>query len=214
MISDYLSKFPLFSRDIRLLMVIYGLMGFGYVGLYAVLYNLFLLRLGYDPETIGQINAVGRLAFGVTGIPAGLLGVRYGARRLLLAGEITIVVGLVAGPLVEFVPMAMQTTWLATTCALGFAGATLFFVNALPVTMAATTDVERRHVLSLLGAMVPLCAFLGSLSGGVLPGWIGTLLSLSDSSPVPYGWSLIIGGMMFIVKSAGFSLGGKALRCT
>jgi len=199
LISEYLSKLPLFSRDVRLLMVIYGIMGFGYVGLYAVLYNLYLLRLGYDPEAIGQINAVGRLAFGLTGIPAGLLGVRYGARPLLLAGEITIVVGLVAGPLVGFVPIAMQTTWLATTCALGFGGATLFFVNSLPVAMDATTDVERRHVLSLMSAMVPLCAFLGSLTGGVMPGWIGALLHLDDSSPVPYGWALIFGGAMFLL---------------
>jgi MFS family permease len=199
MIADYLAKVQLFSRDVRLLMLVYGVMGFGYVGVYAVLYNLYLLRLGYDPETIGQINAIGRLAFGLAGIPAGLLGVRYGARRLLLLGELVCIVGLLGGPLVEFLPVGMQTTWLAVTCALSFGGATLFFVNSLPVTMDATTDVERRHVLSLMGAVVPLFAFVGSLTGGALPGWIGALLHLNDSSPVPYRWALLFGGAIFLL---------------
>ena len=45
----------------------------------------YLLRLGYDPEFIGQANAVGRLGFGLSGIPAGC--VRFGTRRVMLAGE-------------------------------------------------------------------------------------------------------------------------------
>lgn len=199
MIADYLTRLRLFNRDVRLLLVVYCIMGFGYVGLYAMLFNLYLLRLGYDPEFIGQVNAIGRLGFGLAGIPAGLLGVRFGARRLLLAGESVIVIGLVGAPCVEFLPSGLHAPWLFTCCALSFVGATLFFVNSSPHVMSVTASVERRHVFSLLGAAVPLSAFLGSLVGGVLPSFFASLLDLGDAHPAPYRYALMVAGCLFVL---------------
>jgi len=54
-------------------------MGFtAWGGLFATLFNLYLLRLGYGPEVIGRINGIGSLAFGVLCLPAGGSG-RVGA---------------------------------------------------------------------------------------------------------------------------------------
>ena len=62
MFSDYFRGPRLFSRDVRLVVIVYGLFGFGWGGLYVLLYNLYLLRLGHDAEFIGFVNAAGRLA--------------------------------------------------------------------------------------------------------------------------------------------------------
>lgn len=199
MLADYRAKFRLFSRDVRLLILVQALMGFGYVGLYAVLFNLYLLRLGCDPEFIGRVNAAGRLGFGLAGIPAGLLGVRFGARRLLLAGESLMFIGLVAAPCVELLPEAAHAAWLPAACALSFVGATLFFVNSSPYLMSVTTQVERRHAFSALAAIVPLSAFLGSLTGGLLPGRLAALLAVADAHPAPYRWALVFGGSLFLL---------------
>ena len=40
-------------------------------GIYAVLLNLYLVRLGYGPELIGMINSAGQLAFALFSLPLG-----------------------------------------------------------------------------------------------------------------------------------------------
>ena len=67
-----------FNRDVRLYLVTAGLVGFCWIGIYLVLFNLYLLRLGYGPEFIGTVNAAGSLAYAVFSLPAGALGGRWG----------------------------------------------------------------------------------------------------------------------------------------
>ena len=57
-------------------------------------------------------NGLGRLGFALIGVPAGLLGVRFGPRPLLILGEVVIVIGLAGAPLGEFLPPAFQFVWL------------------------------------------------------------------------------------------------------
>jgi hypothetical protein len=76
MVTTYAQKLRLFNRDVRLYMVTWILAGFCFVGIYMVLFNLYLLRLGYDPEFIGLVNAAGSLAFAILSLPAGALGGR------------------------------------------------------------------------------------------------------------------------------------------
>ena len=80
MFKDYLANLRRIRRDARLMIATQAVMGFGYVGLYSVLFNLYLLRLDYDPAYIGQVNAIGRLGFALLGVPAGLLCVRFAPR--------------------------------------------------------------------------------------------------------------------------------------
>ena len=49
-------------------------------GIYSVLLNLFLLRLGFGPELIGLVNSAGTLTFALASLPAGALGGRLGSR--------------------------------------------------------------------------------------------------------------------------------------
>jgi MFS family permease len=197
--ANYWATLRLIGRDARLLIATQALMGFGYVGAYAVLFNLYLLRLGYDAAYIGQVNGIGRLGFALVGVPAGLLGVRYGPRPLLIAGELVIVVGLVGAPLCEFVPAAWQGAWVTLGCFLGFAGASLFFVNALPYLMSVSGERERSHVFSMMGMMMPLASFAGSLVGGFLPGLTCRLLDVTDADPAAYRWPLMAAGTLFLL---------------
>ena len=60
------TSFRTFNRSIRLYLLATLLLGLSVDGVYAVLFNLYLLRLGYNPEFIGLANAAG-LAFIVAG---------------------------------------------------------------------------------------------------------------------------------------------------
>ena len=63
MVTTYIHTLRLFNRDVRLYLISAALIGFTFLGIYAVLFNLYLLRLGYGPEFIGTVNGVSQLGF-------------------------------------------------------------------------------------------------------------------------------------------------------
>jgi MFS family permease len=77
--TSYLQQVRRFNRDVRLYLLSRTMVGFGYFCLYSVLFNLYLLRLGYGPGFVGLVNAVGFLTNALFSLPAGALGRRWGA---------------------------------------------------------------------------------------------------------------------------------------
>ena len=87
MASGYLEKLRMFNRDVRLYLITSALIGFTvFGGIYPVLLNLYLLRLGYGPEFIGIVNASFPFAMVVFSLPAGVLGQRFSTRRMMIVG--------------------------------------------------------------------------------------------------------------------------------
>jgi MFS family permease len=191
MATSYLKAFSLFSRDVRLYLITVALFGFTF-GIYAVLLNLYLLRLSYGPEFVGLINAASGLPVVLFGLPAGALGGRLGIRRVMIAGMSTSVVGLGFLPLSEFIPKAYQAGWLVAAYALAWLGVAFYGVNGFPFLMGATGPEERNHAFSMWAALNPLAGFAGSLVGGLLPGLFAMTLGLSLDYPAPYRYPLLI----------------------
>lgn len=187
----YMRRVGMFKRDAQLYLFGTAMLGLGYFGLYAALFNLFLLRLGYGPEFIGLVNGVGLLASALFGLPAGALGRRWGTRRTMIVGLFTLTVSGLLTPFAHTVPVVLRAGLLLTTSALGWLGGTLFMVNGNPFLMATTTVHERPHAFSVMTALWPFGGFLGSVLGGQLPGIAATLLGVSLESPETYGYSLL-----------------------
>ena len=110
--SGYLRAMRLFSRDVRLFLLSSALIGFCWKGIYAVLFNLYLLRLGYGPRFIGIANAVPTLTYGLACLPAGVLGGRWGVRRSMTLGVVIVAVGLALPPCAEWLPASVRAAWL------------------------------------------------------------------------------------------------------
>ena len=195
MIGDYLGMLRLFNRNVRLYLVSGALIGFTSAGgIYGVLLNLYLLRLGYGLELIGIISATGAITFAAFSLPAGALGRRLGTRRMMVAGMVLIVLGNLSLPMAEFVSSTWRTDFLLLTRlprAMGFA---LYLVNANPFLMGATSAEERTHVFSVQAALWPLAGFAGSLAGGFLPGFFSSILDVSADGPEPFRYTLFIAG--------------------
>jgi MFS family permease len=191
MIADYARTLRGFSRDVRLYLFTAALLGFtAFGGIYPVLFNLYLLRLGYGPDFVGLINSVGGLAFAIFGLPAGLISARWGGRQTMIAGLSVSVLAFAVLPLGELLPGTLRSAWLLgayLTRAIGFA---LYWVNARPFLMSATRDEERSHVYSVQSAIFPLTGFAGSLIAGTLPGFFASLLNVPLSDPAPYRYPL------------------------
>lgn len=195
----YLNTLSLLNRDGRLLLLA-QLLGFaGYVGIYVVLFNLYLSRLGYGTEFIGLVNGIAIFCHAFLCLPAGALGRQWGVRRLVIMGAGLAGIGLALLPLAELMTDDLQALWIIVMFTLAWAGAAFYLVNNTPFLMEVTDLRARNHVFSLLAALAAISIFIGSLIGGLLPGafasWAGLSLDLAD----PYRYSLFIGAGVWLL---------------
>ena len=167
-------------------------------GVYGVLFNLYLIRLGFGPEFIGQVNSAGLTAFALSSLPAGAIGARFGNRLLMLIGIGMMVVGGVALPLAEALPLGSQQAAIITAYVLVYSGLAIFFVNAVPFVMEISSGEERNQAFSLQTALLALAAFTGALIGGTLPRLFAFLLGVSQEGPAPYRLPLILAALLML----------------
>jgi MFS family permease len=172
-------------------------MGFALLnGIFPVLFNLYLLRLGYGPEFIGSVNAAGLLAYSVFAFPAGMAAHRLGVRRAMAIGVALSMVCSGLLPLVEFLPPNSRVPWMLGNQVLSTAGLALFFVNANPFMVDATGAAERNHAFSTRMVIDTASGMLGSLVGGALPGLLSTSLGLAADGPATYRYALLIAAVL------------------
>jgi len=192
----YLRRLRLFSHDVRLYLIATATMAFAILGIYGVLFNLYLLRLGYGPEFVGLVSAAGQLGFSASCLLVGALGTRWRTRRMMIAGIGLIVVGFGSLPLTEFMPLSWQEGWLVATYALARVGAALYLVNGTLFLTGATSPEERVYAFSVLVALQRLLGFAGSLVGGLLPGFFAGVLGVAADRPAPYRYSLLTAALL------------------
>ncbi len=164
-------------------------------GIYNVLLNLYLLRLGYGTEFIGLVNAVGLLTFACASLPAGILGSRYSNTRIMKIGGVISLVGALMLPQVELLPGGMREAWLALHYALMLTGFSFFFVNGAPYLMNVVDVAHKHRAFSLKTAHWALAGFCGSLAGGILPGIIADARNMTLVDPAPYRITLTLAGL-------------------
>jgi predicted MFS family arabinose efflux permease len=197
-VADYLRVLRLFSRDLRLFLVTAVLVGVAWDGMRAVLLNLYLLRLGYGPESVGLINSVGGLAFALMCLPAGLLGTRHGSRSMLITGLGLLTIAFFLLPLAELLTAAWRMASLLATTFLAYLGLALYLVNSLPFLMEVTGPEERNHAFSVHIALIPVAAVAGSLLAGLLPGATARLLGTSLDQAAAYRFPLWLAALLLI----------------
>jgi len=193
----YLQQLRSLNRDVRLFLFSSGTLGFTLLnGIFPVLFNLYLLRLGYGPEFIGSVNAAGLLAYSVCSFPAGVVARRLGARRAMAIG-VAMSMGF-SGllPLVEALPVHWREPWMIGAQVLSTAGLALFFVNANPFMVEATGAAERNHAFSTRMVIDTVSGMLGSLLGGALPRLLSTTLRLPLDGPAAYRYALLMGAAL------------------
>jgi MFS family permease len=179
-----------FDRNICLLFIVGGLLGFTYSGISDLLTNLFVLRLGYGTEVVGNLNFLNYILLMAASIPAGAVGVRFGIRRAMIAGGALALLGWGLAPLSAFLSPARGMEILVASRILGAIGGALFLVNSNPALMGAAEPGSGIYAFAFNGTIVSLASFLGTISGGLLPQLFSSLTARSLSTSIPYGLSL------------------------
>ena len=195
----YIAVLRRFNLNVRLFLVgaaIIGLTNFG--GIFAALFNLYLLRLGYGTQFIGIVNAIGAFALVATCWPASALERRFGSRNLILAGLVLNIISSVLIQAAVFIPVVWRAEYILVFYALNSIGLALYLVNSQPFLAAATTSAERGHAFSVQAALWPLSGFAGSLLGGMIPGLITRLTGIPLTGPGPYQLTLWISSVFSV----------------
>lgn len=188
------------SRNCWLFLWMVFLSNVGLSGIFALLYNLYLVALGHHEDFIGVLSFVQMAAIALGAIPASRLSERFGPRRVLLAGSL--VVGMSTLGLCLATRPWMLALW-NLSMGLGFA---LRIVPYTPYLVRNTTRAERTLIFSANSAAISLAGTIGSLLGGQLPTLAARLLGLGAADSIPaYRASLLVGaaiGLLAVLPMA------------
>ncbi len=179
----YIQAFGRFQRNAQLYLLYYVLSGVS-AGILLVLYNLYLVSLGYKTDFIGLVLFSGTVGAGLAIFPAGLCIDRFGGKIVLII--MTLLIGAIgAGQILFRQPLPL----LATGFIAGIVTAFFLVVNA-PFLTANSTPEERPQLFSLNIVVQLGTTVLGEVLGGVLPQWLRSVPALMAPLPPQIHWLL------------------------
>lgn len=177
-LGGYLFQLSLMSRNAKLFLLL-SLSSWLGTSVWAVIFNLYLLSLGFDIQFVGLWLTINMFLHGLFAIPSGVIADHIGRRNtFLLANLLQVVSRALALFTVE------PTTLLVLAGVIGF-GDGAHAVAGAPFMMENSQPEERPHLFSLDASLTWTSRMAGSVLGGVLPIGLATVLSMSvDSSGV------------------------------
>ena len=200
MLTAYMQSLRGSHRNVLLLFSVSALLSFSADGgINTVIFNLYILRLGFGPDVVGLINGVATLFWASGSLLAGWLGTVWGLRKTALTGLLLTLLGAVVLPLASSVPEVQRVAWLALSTMIGYIGLSLYFVNALPYLVQVTNIHNRSNIFAAAAAVSTTAMVGGGLAGGVLPGLFASALGLTMDSAEPYRWTLALVPLFVLV---------------
>lgn len=168
-------RFRGFSRNARLLLIRSPFSGLS-VSLFRLLFNLYLLAVGFDTLFVAKFAAINWTCHGLSVIPSGILSDLFGRRRVFLLAYTG---NLLATTAIIFVT---DPTWLLVLAAvIGlFEGG--HAIVGPPFMVEQSRPDERVHLFSLNGGIQVGAASLGNLAAGLLPFVFASVLDIGPES--------------------------------
>jgi len=126
-------------------------------------------------------------------LPAGVLGDRFGRKKIMMIGGIITILGMFLLPLTEAAPKEYQSIWPMFTQIVLTTGWPMFTVNYVPLLMTVTAPENSSRAYALNSTLRGLGTFFGTLLGGSLPGIFAAAIGPNLDSPGPYRTTLFAG---------------------
>jgi MFS family permease len=178
-----------FHRNVQLFLLANFIFQTG-MGMFMVVYNLFVQSLGYKETFIGQIISLSSLATVLIVIPAGYLSDRVGRKRIMLIAGTVVGITLLARVLfTDSLPMSLFSflTGLFNS---------FVMVSVVPFLSENSKPDERVHLFSLNMALVMLAQMIGNMTGGVCA---DLFYYLGNTLLTSYRYTLVIAALLTIV---------------
>jgi MFS family permease len=169
------------NRDIKLFLSATLLYGFSF-SIWELFYNLYILSLGFNSDTLGLVRSAAPLAALILGLPLGILSDRIGRRKSMVLGLGTCFLGM-------FLQIQLAQPGLIFLFGLvQGAGLMLYHVSQPPFIMAASREEDQAMVFSLNFGLLTLAAMIGNLVGGQFPKLLESTFSIIEGSAFSYRW--------------------------
>ncbi|MCS6993781.1 MAG: MFS transporter [Anaerolineales bacterium] len=184
-LKTYLRRVSAFSRNARLYLLSAVLTGAA-LGVFRLLFNFYVLSLGYDESLLGQLITISSLAALISAVPMGYLADQLGRKVSLLSGGFgasLAILGMILWP--------SPAMFYLMNIALGLAQS-LSTVTMSPFLLENSGEQERTYLFSLSSGLQMAAAFVGNSVGGYLPGWVGQTQGVEATSSTAYAGALLL----------------------
>jgi len=161
------------------------------MGVFRLLFNFFVLSLGYDEALLGNLVTASNLSALIVALPMGYLADILGRKiSLLLSGALmaVAVVVMVLFPSTQ-VLLLMNLLW-------GVANS-LAAVTMSPFLMENSGPEERTYLFSFGSGLQMAAASVGNWIGGYMPSWVGMARGVEATHSQAYGGALLIIGVTY-----------------
>ncbi len=182
-LSTYLSRVRAFTSNARLFLL--SLLFFGVaMGISQLLFNFYVLSLGYNEATLGNLVTARSLTSLIAALPMGYLTDRIGSKNAFLIGYLAYGVSMAMMLIFPSVPIFISMNVLQGVAQ------SLSGVATGPFLMENGGPKERTYLFSLSSGLRMTATSIGEWLGGYLPGWAAGIIAVSAVSSKAYGWSL------------------------
>lgn len=182
-VAGYRAKINGFSRNACLFLVYVFLISLS-LGIYEVIFNLYILRLGYREDFLGFMLSLVSVSTGLFAIPAAMFCDRAGRKNTLLLSCLLL--------LFSFSILYTTTSkfLLAFFSVVYGVSSSLKIVTAPTFMVENSTGYERMHLFSMYYLLYTVGVMIGNFAGGNLPQIFISFLDINPIGPVAYQLSL------------------------
>ena len=180
----YAARLRAFQPNARLYLISVVLTGAS-MGVFRLLFNFYVVSLGYDNALVGQLITTSSLAALVAALPMGYLADALGRKTSLLLG-----IGTMSLSVLSMVLWPTPGVLYAMNALSGVAQS-LLGVTMAPFLMENSGEEERTYLFSFSSGLQMASAFVGNWIGGYLPTWIASWRGVAPTSAPAYAGALI-----------------------
>ncbi len=181
----YRQQVAAFQHNARLFLISALISGAAF-GVFRLLFNFYVLSLGYDETLLGLLITVGSFTALLVALPMGYLSDLLGRKASLLLGG-----GINGLAIIAMLLWPRREVFLAMNVLSGI-GQSLAAVTVSPFLVENSNEEERTYLFSLSQGLQTAAGFLGNWVGGYLPAWVGTRLGVTPTDSRAYAGALAI----------------------
>jgi MFS family permease len=184
-LREYSARVKLFKPNARLYLLYVVMIGAA-MGVFRLLFNFFILSLGYDEALLGNLVTLNSLTALLLALPCGYLSDQVGRKKSLLGSGIFTVLAVLV-----MVLWPASGILYAANVLFGLAQS-LAAVTMGPFLMENSGEEERTYLFSFNSGLQMVSASVGNWIGGYLPGWAAGTLLVSATSSQAYAGAITI----------------------